>query len=496
MSEKVIVIGSGFSGIAAATALASEGLDVLCLEKNDSIGGRARMFHAEGFAFDMGPSWYWMPDVFENYFSRFGKSVDDYLDLRRLDPSYQVFFDLNDAWSIPANLDELKALFESVEPGSAKAFDQFMKEAKSKYDIGMNEMVFKPSLSVLEFVDLRIASGALKLHLFQSFAKYIRKFFKHPKLLKLLEFPVLFLGAKPEKTPALYSIMNYADSVMGTWYPMGGMNEIIKAMESLAVEKGVKFQTSCEVEEVKVVGSKIAGVIAAGEYFECDYVVAAADYNHVEQKLIPKHLRKYSPEYWENRTMAPSSLLYYIGLDRKIDGLQHHNLFFDADFGPHAEAIYDTGSWPEKPLFYLCCPSQTDPSVAPEGKENIFILIPTAPGLEDPENIREHYFNVVADRLVQHLGVDIREHILYKRSYSKSNFEEDYHSFKGNAYGLANTLKQTAFLKPSMKNKNITNLVFAGQLTTPGPGVPPSLISGQVAARIVVDELELQTKSV
>jgi len=490
MSNSVIVIGSGFSGLAAATTLASQGLDVLCLEKNDSIGGRARMFSEKGFSFDMGPSWYWMPDVFENYFHRFGSSVDQYLDLQRLDPSYKVFFEENESWNIPANLEELKALFESVEEGSAKAFDLFMEEAKYKYEIGMTEMVFKPSLSALEFIDWRIAKASVKLHLLQSFAAYIRKFFKHPKLLKLLEFPVLFLGAKPEKTPALYSIMNYADSVLGTWYPMGGMNEIIKAMHDLALKQGVKFKTSCPVEEIVVAGNEVTGVKANGEFIACDYVVAAADYHHVEQHLIPKTHRKYDSSYWENRVMAPSSLLFYLGLDRKIEGLEHHNLFFDEDFGPHAEAIYDNAAWPEKPLFYVCCPSKTDPSVAPDGMENIFILMPSAPGIDDPDEVREHYFNLICERLKTHINIDIREHIIYKRSYARAEFIEDYNSFKGNAYGLANTLRQTAFLKPSMKNRKLKNLAYAGQLTTPGPGVPPSLISGQVAAELVLKELQ------
>ncbi len=491
MSNPVIVIGSGFSGLAAATTLASQGLEVLCLEKNDTIGGRARMFHAEGFAFDMGPSWYWMPDVFESYFERFGKSVDQYLDLKRLDPSYKVFFGIDDVLNVPAELKELKEVFESIEPGSSKAFDKFMEEAKYKYDVGMSDMVFKPSLSILEFVDWRIAKGALKLHLFQSFSSYIRKFFKHPKLLKLLEFPVLFLGAKPEKTPALYSIMNYADSVLGTWYPMGGMNEIIKGMHSLALEMGVKFETSSPVTEIVVIADQVSGVMVEDRFIECDYLVAAADYNHVEQHLIPISHRKYDTKYWDERVMAPSSLLFYLGIDKKVEGLEHHNLFFDEDFGPHAEAIYDTATWPEKPLFYVCCPSKTDPSVAPEGKENIFILIPTAPGINDPEELREHYFNLVCDRLKTHIQFDLRDHLCFKKSYARSNFMEDYNSFKGNAYGLANTLMQTAFLKPSMKNNKLKNLVYAGQLTTPGPGVPPSLISGQVAAGIVLEELKV-----
>lgn len=492
MKEKVIVIGSGFSGLAAATTLANEGLEVLCIEKNEHIGGRARMFREQGFSFDMGPSWYWMPDVFERYFGRFGKKPSDYFELKRLDPSYRVFFDVNDHWDLPASMTELEALFEQTETGSAAQLKKFMEEAAYKYEVGMKDIVYKPSLSPLEFVDWRIAKGALKLHLFKSFSEYIRKFFTHPRLLKLMEFPVLFLGAKPEKTPALYSIMNYADMQLGTWYPMGGMHEIIKAMEALAREKGVRFMTGTPIEKITVVNGRATGVVAGDQYIECDHVIAGADYHHVEQKLLEAPFRNYSEKYWENRVMAPSSLLFYLGLNEKVEGLLHHNLFFDEDFGPHAQAIYDTNTWPEKPLFYVCCPSKTDPSVAPVGSENVFILMPVAPGLDDPEAQREHYYKLIMDRLEKHLGRDLRPLVVYKRSYAQSDFISDYNSFKGNAYGLANTLKQTAFLKPSMRNPKVSNLVYTGQLTTPGPGVPPSLISGQVAAAEVLKQTKLK----
>lgn len=486
MPEKIIVIGSGFSGLSAAATLAQQGFSVQVIEKNDTVGGRARMFHENGFAFDMGPSWYWMPDVFEDFFAAFGKKVSDYYDLKRLDPSYRVVLGPKECWDIPADPTELRNFFESVEPGSASRLDRFLAEAEFKYRVGVKEIVYKPSLSAWEFVDIRIAKGALKLHMFNSFSAYVRKFFSHPGLIKLMEFPVLFLGAKPEKTPALYSIMNYADMGLGTWYPMGGMHEIVKAMHKLSCDLGVEFITGSPVTEIAVDSGRTTGVKCGNTFYPADYVVASADYHHVEQKLLPGSSRKYDENYWNTRVMAPSSLLFYLGIDRKVPGLLHHNLFFDEDFAPHAEAIYDRTEWPEKPLFYVCCPSKTDPSVAPEGKENLFILIPTAPGLEDPEEIREKYFHIVMDRLEKFTGTAIREKVIFKRSYATSNFISDYNSFKGNAYGLANTLRQTAFLKPKMRTSKLKNLVFAGQLTTPGPGVPPSLISGRVAAAEIV----------
>lgn len=483
MAKKVIVIGAGFAGLAAASCLAKEGYDVTILEKNSIPGGRARKFEVDGFLFDMGPSWYWMPDVFEEYFAHFGKKPSDYYELKRLDPSYSVFFGKDEVMEVPAKMEELKAMFEHYEPGSSEKLDQFLAEAEYKYKVGMSEFVHKPSHSILEFADLRILKSMFKLQMFTSMASHVRKLFKNEKLIELLSFPVLFLGATPENTPAMYSLMNYADIALGTWYPMGGMHKIIEGMVSLAEEVGVKIELDQEVQQIYVPNGHATKVITTDREYEADVVVGGADYHHVDQHLLEARVRNYSGKYWDNRVMAPSSLLFYLGVDKKLKNIHHHNLFFDEDFSKHAVEIYDEPQWPSKPLFYVCAPSVTDPSVAPEGKENLFILIPLAPGLEDTEEQREKYFNIVMDRLEDLTGQEIRKSIVYKRSFAHKEFMEDYHAFKGNAYGLANTLLQTAFLKPKLKSKKVKNLYYTGQLTTPGPGVPPSLISGQVVAK-------------
>ena len=481
-NKKVIVIGSGFAGLSAAIDLADKGYAVTVLEKNAIAGGRARKFEAKGFTFDMGPSWYWMPDVFEQFFARYGKKVSDYYDLVRLDPSYVVHFGQDDVMNVPAKMDELLAMFEAYETGSAAKLKQFLNEAAYKYEVGMRDYVTKPSLSILEFVDTRILTSMFRLQMFSSISTSIRKLFSHPQLIQLLEFPVLFLGATPQNTPALYSLMNYADMALGTWYPMGGMHKIVEAMLALAEEKGVDIQLNQEVTQIYVPNGHATKVITKDTEYEADVVVGGADYHHVEQKLLAKHLRRYDEKYWDKRTMAPSSLLFYLGVDKKLKNLKHHNLFFDTDFEQHAAEIYEDPQWPSKPLFYVCVPSVTDASVAPEGKENVFVLIPTAPDLEDNEEIRERYYHIVMDRLEKLTGQKVRDSVIYKRSFAHSDFVSDYNSFKGNAYGLANTLMQTAFLKPKLKSKKVKNLYFTGQLTTPGPGVPPSLISGQVVA--------------
>ncbi len=485
---RAIVIGSGFAGLASASYLAKDGYEVTVLEKHDTPGGRARKFSAEGFTFDMGPSWYWMPDVFESYFADFDHKVEDFYDLIRLDPSYRVYFGTDDHVDLSAELSKLYELFDSREPGAGAKLKEFLDDAKYKYEVGIKDLVHKPGRSIFEFADVRVLKGLFQLNLLNSIKSFIRKSFKDPKLIEILEFPVLFLGAMPKDTPALYSLMNYADMALGTWYPKGGMNEIVQGMYKVAKEQGVNFEFKANVTHFSYEGNDVTAVHTDTEGYPCDVVVAGADYHHVDQKIVDKKFANYTAKYWEKRKMAPSSLLYYIGLDTKIPDVLHHNLFFDADFNTHAECIYDTHSWPVNPLFYLSVVSKTDPSSAPEGCENVFILIPTAPGLEDSKDIKEHYYNLVMDRLKNHTGIDLREHVIYRRDFAYSEFVSEYNSFKGNAYGLANTLDQTALLKPSLKNKKLSNLYYTGQLTTPGPGVPPSLISGQVVAREVVKD--------
>ncbi len=488
MPQRILVIGAGFAGLAAATSLADKGYDVTLLEKNDMPGGRARVFQAEGFTFDMGPSWYWMPDVFDTYFARFGKKPSDYYNLVRLDPSYSVIFGPDEAVDLPAGVDKLELLFEQIEPGSGLKLRAFLKQASYKYAVGMNKFVWKPSRSITEFMSLKLLYDVTRLDVFQSFATHARKFFTHPRLLEIVEFPVLFLGATPENTPAMYSLMNYAEMALGTWYPMGGMHEIVKAMVSLAQEKGVKILLNQAVQNIEIVDKKAQRVITDAGIFETDVVVAGADYNHVETSLVDPAYRNYDDAYWQSRVMAPSSLLFYLGINKRVPRLQHHNLFFDEDFKVHAQEIYETPRWPSKPLFYASAPSKTDPSVAPEGCENLFLLIPVAPGLTDDDATREHYFDLIMTRLEAYVGENVRDYIVFKRSYAHNDFQQDYNAFRGNAYGLANTLRQTALLKPSLKNKTVNNLFYTGQLTVPGPGVPPSLISGLVVADEVAKE--------
>jgi phytoene desaturase len=494
--KKAIVIGSGFAGLSAASFMAKAGWDVTLLEKHLQPGGRAQKFEAAGFTFDMGPSWYWMPDVFERYFGCFDKKVSDYYSLKRLDPSYSVYYPEKKI-DIPADYPSLKNLFESIEKGSGEKLDKFLEEALYKYEVGVKKLVFKPSLSVMEFADIELAKGVLKLDVFTNMKKHIGKYFKHPKLVQLMEFPVLFLGALPQNIPALYSLMNYADIKLGTWYPEGGLNTVAISMYKLATELGVKTFFGQNAQRINIENGKAVSITTTSskgeETFFADAIISAADYHFTETKLLEEKYRTYSQAYWDKRVMAPSCLLYYVGTNKKLKNVEHHSLFFDVDFDKHGKEIYDTPMWPTEPLFYVCASSVTDENVAPEGGENLFFLIPVAAGLVgDDEKLRDKYFDKIVQRFEQQTGNNISDAIIYKRSYSVSDFVSDHNAFKGNAYGLANTLMQTAILKPSLKSKKVSNLYYAGQLTVPGPGVPPSLISGEVAAAQVIKKFKVE----
>ena len=490
MKKKIIVIGSGFAGLSAAACLAQAGHEVLLLEKNDQTGGRARIWKKDGFTFDMGPSWYWMPEVFEEFYQKFGNTVSDFYPLQRLDPAYRVYFKDGEEMDIPADLNALKASFEKREKGAAQQLEEFLKDAQYKYETAMADYVNRLSDSVFEFIEPKLILKSFQLQLFSSLRSSVRSRFKDPLLISILEFPVLFLGSTPANTPALYSMMNYADLIKGTWFPKGGMVMIAKAFTEIAEKQGVNIKLNCAVTRIEVAGKKATKVHTSEGVFEADIVVSGADYRHTEQVLLDEKDRVYSHKYWENRTMSPSSLLYYVGVNKKVKNILHHNLFFDEDFEQHAHEIYENKKWPSKPLFYVSAASKTDADCAPENCENLFFLIPLAPGLHDSENIREEYFNTMLTRLEQRCGDSIREHIVVKRSYAMIDFENDYNSFKGNAYGLANTLTQTAFLKPKMKSKKVKNLFYTGQLTVPGPGVPPAILSGQIIAKEILSQID------
>ena len=481
-TKTITIIGSGFSALAASCYLAKSGFQVTILEKNKTVGGRARQLCKDGFTFDIGPTWYWMPDVFEKFFSDFGKKPADYYALEKLNPAYEVYFDTLSSIQIPDNLPEILSIFENEEKGSAQHLDQFLKEAKFNYDVAIKDLVYRPGITITELITPVTIQKVNQF--FSSIRTKVRKNIKSPKLRQIMEFPVLFLGAKPSDTPSFYSFMNYADFGLGTWHPKGGMYEVIKAMVDLAESLGVKIETNQNVEKINVENAVVKSVVSNGKTIESDIVLSGADYHHTETLLDQKY-RGYSEKFWDSKVFAPSSLLFYVAFDKKIDNVSHHTLFFDTDFDVHAKDIYDNPKWPEKPLFYASFPSKTDASVAPEGTEAGIFLIPIAPGIEDTPEIREKYFQNIIGRFETLTNQDVSKNIIFRESFCVNDFVDDYNSYKGNAYGLANILTQTAFLRPKIISKKVENLYFTGQLTVPGPGVPPSLISGKIVSDLI-----------
>ncbi|WP_055435316.1 phytoene desaturase family protein [Lacinutrix algicola] len=482
MKKTIHILGSGFSSLSAACYLAQSGNEVTIFEKNATIGGRARQLKKDGFTFDIGPTWYWMPDVFERFFNDFKTKPSDYYTLEKLNPAYSVYFGKDDYITIEDTIEKIYSAFEKEEAGSSKKLKKFIDNAQNNYDVAIKDLVYRPGVSPLELVT---PVTIKKISQFLSTIKRdVRKEFKNERLAQILEFPVLFLGAKPSNTPSFYSFMNYADFGIGTFHPKKGMYQVVLAMEALAKSLGVIIKTESPIDKIIVDNGKATGIISNGETYTADIILSGADYHHSET-LLDKKYRQYSEKYWSKKTFAPSSLLFYVGFDKKLKNVNHHTLFFDVDFDVHAQDIYDDPKWPENPLFYASFPSITDDSSAPNGKEAGIFLIPLAPGIEDNETLREQYFEKIITRFENLTSQKVRGSILFKESFCVNDFTKDYNSYKGNAYGMANTLLQTAFLRPNLKSSKVDNLYFTGQLTVPGPGVPPALISGKLVAGLI-----------
>ncbi|MGY5351452.1 phytoene desaturase family protein [Wenyingzhuangia sp. IMCC45533] len=481
-NKRITIIGAGFSSLSASCYLAKLGYDVTILEKNNHVGGRAQQLKKDGFVFDMGPTFYWMPDVFDKFFNDFNKTTSQYYEIKQLDPGYQVYSDVEKSITIAANFETIVATFENIEKGAGKSLKKFIADAEENYNLAIKDLVYKPGENLMEIITPKTA---LKVgSFFSNIKSQVAKHLKNPELKQILEFPVLFLGAKPETTPGFYNFMNYADFKLGTWHPIKGMHQVALGMAKLAEELGVTIVLNQDITAINTQNNTVTSVSTIDSSFDCDILLSGADY-HFTETLLPQSLKQYSEKYWDKKTFAPSALLFYVAFDKKIENVEHHTLFFDTDFGAHSKSIYDTPEWPEKPLFYASFPSITDDYFAPEGKEAGTFLIPIAPGIEDTPAIREKYFNIIVNRLEKNTNQEIASFVSFKESYCIKDFEDQFNSYKGNAYGLANTLLQTHILRPKLKSKKVDNLYFTGQLTVPGPGVPPAIISGEIVSELI-----------
>jgi phytoene desaturase len=487
--KKVIVIGGGFSGLSIAALLGKDGFDVTLIEKNENFGGRARVMKENGFLYDMGPSWYLMPEVFERFFSLFGKKVSDFYELKRLEPSYRVFFENEGFIDVFPDKNEILSLFKSFEEKGDKKIESYLNNAEYKYDIAMKYFLYKDFKNIFSFFNLRMATEGLKLKVFSNLDKVVSKYFESHKSKKILEYQVVFLGNSPYNAPSLYSILSHVDLNLGVWYPMGGMGKVVDALISLCRENNVKLINGEEVKGFEYDKKSIKKVITTKNTYEANYVISSADYAHVELDLLEKPYRSFDKRYWDKKVMAPSMFILYLGINKKLKNLRHHNLYFSKDWDNHFKAIFEYPEYPKNPCFYICCPSYTDPTVAEKGKENLFILVPISCELKDEERIRKDYRDFLIKHVEGVIGEKFSNDIIYSKIYTIKDYEKDYNAFKGTALGIAHTLLQTAVFRPPHKSKKLKNLFYTGQYTHPGIGVPMTLISSEIVYNII-KELE------
>ncbi len=492
-NKEILIIGAGFGSLAAAALLAKEGYQVTVLEKNEQPGGRASSHSAKGFRFDMGPSWYMMPDVFEKFFAQFGKKAEDFYKLIPLKTQYRVFFDDATHIDITHDVSHNRATFEKLEPGSGKKFDTYLQESKEKYEISMSSVLYKNLDSFFDLINLPMAKNGRKMGIFQPMHSYISRFFTHPKIQQILEYNLVFLGCSPKNAPSLFSLMTHVDFNLGVWYPEGGITAVVNAFEKLGKQYGVKYIYNNPVEKIVVKNGLVTHLKTATKTYKADIVISNADYWFTENILSDQTMRTYSQEYWDKKTMAPSAFVLYLGVKGKLPKLQHHSLYFGKDWSKHFTDVFSTPRWPIEPSIYINKASATDNSVAPANHENLMILVPIAPGLEENESWRRHYAEFIIDFLEEKLSLNLKKNIVYQKIFSVSDFSARYNSFKGNALGgLAHTLFQSAIWRPNNRSKKIQNLFFVGANTVPGIGVPPAIIS----AHLVLDRVKKYTQNV
>jgi len=486
----VVVIGGGFGGLSTACYLAGAGADVTLLEKNDQLGGRASRLEVDGFRFDMGPSWYLMPDVFERFFGHFGHEPAEYYDLTRLDPHYRIFFKDGDRVDMVPDLAENRKTFESYEPGAAERFDEYLEKSKQNYEVGMEHFVYEDRTSISDYLDWNVAKNARGLSLIGSMQDHVEKYFEHPKLQQIMQYTLVFLGGAPNNTPALYNLMSHVDFNMGVYYPENGLGGVVDGVVELGKELGVDFRIGAPAAEIRGREGAFVTRTEDGQEFYSDYVVSDADYRHTEMELLDERKRQYDAEYWDSRTYAPSAFLLYLGVEGDVDPLAHHSLVLPTDWDDHFETIFEDPAWPDDPAYYLCVPSQTDDAVAPEGHSNLFALVPIAAGLEDTPELRQQYRDMVLDDIAANTGVELRDRIVVEEQFCVNDFADRYNSTQGTALGLAHTLRQTALFRPSHRSSAVDGLYFTGAFTTPGIGVPMCLISGQLTAEAMAERAE------
>jgi phytoene desaturase len=483
--KSVVIIGAGFGGLSAAATLAHKGYQVTVLEKNNLPGGRANLKKIKGYTFDMGPSWYLMPEVFERLYKELGTSVEKELELTKLSPSYRIIVD-GQSIDIPDTKEELVALFESIETGSGKKLEAYLQTAQKHYEIAMQDFIYKKYTHLSDLFDIRLATEGIKLNIFGNLHAYVQKQFKDHRLQKILEYAMVFLGGSPKNTPAMYSLMSHVDLGQGVFYPTGGMHAVAQSLYTIAQTKGARFNFNETVEHISKDGVITTTTKKGTNTYKPDIIINNADYHHIDTQVLEE--KEYSDTYWKSRTVAPSAFIMYIGVKKKISALEHHNLFLVKDWDQHFDQIFVHPKWPNNPSYYVCCPTKTQNDLAPQNKENLFFLVPVAPDLKDTPAVREKMKKQIITNFEEQIGEEISQDIEVCELFAHKDFSTLYNSFKGTALGLTHTLKQTALFRPRMKSKHNPNLYHIGQYTHPGVGVPMVIIAANIVTEMIINE--------
>jgi phytoene desaturase len=518
-----VVIGGGITGLATAALLAREGLDVTVLEKQSVAGGRTGTWQSAGFSFDTGPSWYLMPEVFDHFFRLLGTSAEEQLELVRLDPGYRVLFEgSTEPVDIAATRDENVKLFESLEPGAGARLEKYLDSAVDVYDMAKKRFLYSTFASFLPLVrpDVLRRGPRLAQLLLQPLSSFVAQRFTDPRIRQILGYPAVFLGSSPFNTPSMYHLMSRLDLADGVLYPMGGFTRLISVISELARAEGVTIHTDAAVTRIRTtapetgrVSGRLPGRLAERlpgrraratgvEYtdaagtvhsMDADLVVSAADLHHTETTLLPRELQTYPESYWKHRIPGPGGLLLHLGVRGELPSLAHHTLLFTSDWKENFSKIFGREtSVPDPASLYVCRPSATDPGAAPEGYENLFVLVPVPSdpslGSGGMDGAGDPRIEAMADAVIAQISAwagipDLAERITVRKTVGPQDFVQDLNSWRGTLLGPAHVLKQSAFFRGSNASRRVDGLLYAGGSTLPGIGLPMCLISAELVLK-------------
>jgi phytoene desaturase len=496
-----VVIGGGIAGLATAALLARDGYTVTLLESRTQLGGRAGSWEQDGFRFDTGPSWYLMPEVFDHFYRLLGTTAAEQLKLVTLDPGYRVLFEgVADPIDITASREENLDLFESIEPGSRPRMEKYLESARETYEIAKLRFLYTSFADIRPLFRKDVVSriGTLGKLLLQPLATLVKHTVKDPRLQQVLGYPAVFLGSSPYIAPSMYHLMSHLDLEGGVLYPMGGFTRLIGSIADLARKEGVTIVTGAKVTSITTLNGKATGAEytdAAGRihYVDASVVVSGADLHHTETQLLPPELQSFPQSYWDKHVPGPSALLMYLGVRGELPQLEHHTLFFAKDWKAGFEKIFGkNSSIPDPASIYVCKPSGIDPHVAPDGFENIFVLVPIPAdpslGHGDLDGDGDTKLEIVADRVIKQIsewaGIpDFASRITLRRTLGPGDFLDDLNSWRGTALGPAHTLAQSAMFRSGNRSKKVGGLFYVGGSTIPGIGLPMCLISAEVLVK-------------